>query len=180
MKEKGRIIGSLRNLAMAGVIIPFAVSGQVGEENLQDRSNQESTEETRASNSFLTQFDNYLETDYGKAIAYSLLAFSVFSSFYRLQKSREMDSSRKFSESVLSSAFMIAIASSFVAQTEIDIDPRLTSILIDGFTLSNSVYTLESVYEADRKLAKKISALSGILAVAALSTIVSLDSFKNS
>jgi hypothetical protein len=180
MKERSRIIGPLRNIAVASAIIPFSLTGnsydnKEGSEPLSDQTNQQQVEE-----SFLGQLDEYLETDYGKALAASLFTFSVASSIYRIQKSWEVDSERKLAENVLSSSFMIALSSSFLAQTEADMDPRITSGVIDAFTLFNSVYMLETVNETDRESSKKLSALATIASLAALSSIITVDSFKNS
>ena len=178
MLERGKFLGAVRNLTAAAVIIPFSVSsGQVYSEQVEsDFARVEVVDQKPNENdSFLGQFDKYLETDYGKAIAVSLFLFSVANSSYRLQKSWEQDSKRKRTEAVLSSAFLISLSLNFLAQTETQVDPKITSVIIDAFTILNSAYLVESTLEADRHLSKRLSAFATAASLIALSSLISLN-----
>lgn len=183
MLERGRFLGTVRNLTAAAAIIPFSVSsGQVYHEQTgSGYTRVEAASQSQQENdSFLGQFDKYLETDYGKAIASSLFLFSVANSAYRLQKSWEQDSKRKFTEAVASSAFLVALSLNFLAQTETQVDPRITCAIIDGFTIINSAYSVESTLEADRHWNKRFSSFTAVASLIALSSLISLDTLDKS
>lgn len=181
MLERGKFLGTVRNLTTAVALIPFSVSaGHAYQEQVKTSETETITQQEMSDRSFLDQFDQYLETDYGKSIAASLFIFSAASAFYRLQKSWEQDSDRKFGEAVSSSAFFISLGLNFLAQTQTDLDPKITASMINAFSLTNSIYMIESTIETDRKWRKRIPSFVTAASLLALSSIVSIDTIKNS
>jgi len=182
--ERGKFLGALRNLTAAAAVIPFSVSpSHVSWEQMNIFSGTEVTEQQlrqSENNSFLDRLDQYLETDYGKAIAVSLFVFSAASAFYRIQKSWEQDSNRKFGEAVSSSVFFLLTSLNLLAQTQTDLDPKITASMLNAFSLTNSIYIIESTIESDRKLRKRLPAFLTAASLLALSSIISADTVKNS
>lgn len=178
--ERGKFLGAVRNLTVAAAIVPFVATSAYGQEQVDISPTVERKEERLENNSFLDQFDQYLKTDSGKAIAASLFILSVANAFYRLQKSWEQDSDRKFGEAVSSSLFFVLLSVNFLAQTREDIDSKITASMINAFSMINSIYMIESTIEADRKWKKRIPAFVTAASLLALSSIVSIDTVKNS
>lgn len=181
MHERKKFLEPIKNLTAAAVLIPFSVSpGLVYHEQIDDSFQGQTVTWQTENKSFLGQFDQYLETDYGKAIAASIFIFSLANAFYRIQKSWEQDSNRKFGEAVLSSAFFVLLGINFLAQTQDSVDPKITASMINAFSIVNSIYIMESTIESDRKWRKRIPSFITAASLIALSSIISVDTVKNS
>lgn len=184
MLERGKFLGSVRNLTAAAAIIPFSFSsGQVYHEQTGSGYTrvEAASQNQQENDSFLGQFDKYLETDYGKAIAGSLFVFAIANSIYRYKKGLEQDSDRKRLESRSSSALLILLSLDFLAQTQTNVDPKITCAVLNAFTVLNSAYAIESTLEQDRDFwGKRFPSFVASASLIALSSLISLDTFDKS
>ncbi|MBI4037939.1 hypothetical protein HY382_02755, partial [Candidatus Curtissbacteria bacterium] len=88
--------------------------------------NSDSANHLTADESFLDQFDQFAETDYGKLITYSVLAYSLANFVYAARKGKEVDDERKFKERMVASSALVALGLNLVAQSYTESDSLLT------------------------------------------------------
>ena len=109
MTERLSFLKPIRNITVAAVI-SLTPAGVSYAEGLQDgniernRIEFQETPSNLADDSILEILDDLVETDYGKALAYSLFFYSTVRSLYNLSKGKELDTARKYKENLIASA----------------------------------------------------------------------------
>ena len=177
MKERLKLLEPVRNLA-AAVAISFLPTSATYAESIQSDSFIENhielqdTPQQSSEDSLLEQLDEMVETDYGKAIAYSLLFYSIASGMYRIRKGKELDTDRKFGENVIGAASLLALSCSLVAQTETDVDPYITATFLTSFSLASAAYSVESSLESDRSIYKRATSIAAASSFLFLNSVI--------
>ena len=115
--------------------------------------------------SFLDQFDEFAQSDYGKLITHTALIYAALSAVYAFQKGREIDDNRKFKERMTASAAMVALTINLAAQSYTESDPLLTAGMLSTYVLAQSAYNYESIVQADRSWKKRLPGYASIFSL---------------
>ena len=184
--------GRLKNLAAVGILFPAAsfISFDHSNNTMHSAFNRvESTGHSLVLDSipsveasqdagFFSQFDKYLETEYGKAVAGALLVMAV-SNFERTRRiSREIDIGNMEKLAVFSGGVLIALSASLLAESFTDLDPKIAASLTEAFVVSQSVYSFLSIAQRHRALGVRVPSLIVCLALVAGSSALLSETFK--
>lgn len=189
-REEFGLAKKIRNVATAAVLVPASSFGPINFEtghNLLDISqnsnsitlNRLSSELTSPEKGFFEQFDEYLETDYGKVLAFSFLAASLAFALHVRKVSPEIDTSRKQLEAGVAVLSAVSLASIMATESLVDVNPKIAAALLEAFIVSNGVYNMESVFERHREwLTKRATTIAIHASLLAGSTALLVESIK--
>ena len=128
--------------------------------------------------SFFGQVDNYLETNYGRALA-SAAVVGTFALLWSARKiNRETDSESQEKLAILSSIVAISFASVLLAESFWDVDPKVPASLFEAFVVTQTALNFWRVAQRNRNLEKRSAALLMSLSMVTISSIPLVETVR--
>jgi len=177
MSERLRPLVVARNAIAAAALVPagafFNVENSAGQVDTHPQQNIEVTD-----NSLLKQLDEFVETDYGRALVASVLALSVANAIYTLQARRETDDNKKYALSAAATALLFGISSVFFYESFGDVKPEVPASLIEGYVLTQGMYNAIDARQRHKFLRKRLPAYASSAAMIAVGSTLLVETLK--
>ena len=178
MKERFSPFKTIRNTTAAVALIPAGALFNVDNSEVDTYAPTQQNRVKIQDTSLLDQLDEFIETDYGKALAASVFALSLASAAYNLQAKYEIDDKKKYTLSLATSTLFFAVSASILYQTEGDLDPKITGSLIEAYALAQAAYNSIDAKQRHKEFRKRLPAYGSSAAMIAASTAILAETIK--
>lgn len=124
------------------------------------------------------QFDSYLETSYGRALASAAVLGTLALLWSSRKINRETDTESQEKLAIFSSIVAVSFASVLLAESFTDIDSQVPASLFETFVVTQSALSLWRVLQRHRELGKRLPATLMSLSLVAMSTVALAETIK--